>query len=669
MKESRVIPRGMVPLANGEAAPIGTASLALNVREREQSLQVTGTPVQAGTIPAGDKLLLICGDHRVTCVSHEVKINGQSVATVSGDAVGAQAIGDVIVIAHTHGFIYLAQVDGDWTVLDSADTIPQLTLSASLSMSSVMLPAYTFDTPYSQWRAPLSDTDTATLSSMLRTAWNGLHADAAAQGRYCAPTLVRWAVRLHDDSYLWMSDPVLVGDSTLANADRIAALVTSSGGSFTGIEATSLQMTHYSVQVAVTSGIAAEWLPLVKSIDVLATDEAQLLNASHHLDYRCLTRTTGGREYVLEMGLARRGADDITRQLNASPWRLIARADASLTLTGADFAEPGETLTLTNAQCAAIGGMSRVDDVTAVTSFGGRLYCTTRGGDVVVSCPGNAFVEAHRRSVLGTLPLALAVVTRPLYSSGFGRYPVYVFGDDGIYAIPQSATGTLGEARLIDCTVIAANVLPVEGGGVVWFVSRHGHLCRLSGSCVEVCVTDIAPRALAWCDAYRELWMLTADGDCMALMSSGTMSRRSVEANQFYCDARHAVAVTATGVVMDLEREASVSQPVSWTSYPFHLHPLMGRAVNRVVWHVVSDDADLSLKITGQRGIFSQDCDVSVMSVDGEVRQPLASPTMAVNARTLCLEVEGQARSGTLLLPTLIYSSSSASQNHGRHII
>ena len=503
----------------------------------------------------------------------------------------------------------------------------------------------------------------------MRTAWNGLHADAVAEGRYCGPTLVRWAVRLYDDSYLWMSDPVRVGDATLANADRIAALVTSGGGAFTGIEATSLPMTHYSVQIAVTSGIAAEWLPLVKSIDVLATDEAQLLSSSHQLDYRCLTRTTGGREYVLEMGLARRGADAITHQLHSSPWHLIARAASSSTLTGADFAEPSEALIMTNSQCAAIGGMRRVDDVTAVTSFGGRLYCTTRSGDVVVSYPGNAFVEAHRRSVLGTLPFALAVVTRPLYSSGFGRYPVYVFGDDGIYAIPQSATGMLGEARLIDRTVIDANVLPVEGGGAVWFVSRHGHLCRLSGSRVEVCVTDIAPRDLAWCDAYRELWMLTADGDCMALMTSGTMSCRSVEACQFYSDARHAVAVTATGVVLDLEREASVMQPVSWISHPFSLHPLMGRAVNRVVWHVVSDIADLSLKVTGQRGIFSQDCDLSVMSVDGEVRQPLASPTMAIRARTLCLEMEGQARSGTLLLPTLIYSSSSASQNHGRHII
>lgn len=664
MKESRITARGMVPLANGEAAPVGTASLALNVREREQSLQVTGSPVQDGTIPAGDRLLLLSGGYRVSCASGAVRIDGRTVATVTGDIVGAQAIGDVIVIAHSDGFTYLKLVGSTWTVLDPAGAVPLLTLSANVSTSSVVLPAYTFETPYSQWRAPLSDADTANLSLILRTAWNGLHADAVAEGEYCGPTLVRWAVRLQDDSYLWISEPVRVGDVTLANADRVAALVTSSGNSFTGIEATSLPMAHYRVAIDVTRGITAEWLPLVKSIDVLATDEAQLLSASHQLDYRCLTRTTGGREHVLEMGLSRRGADAITRQLHASPWHLIARAEATTTLTGGDFVEPDEALTMTNAECSAIGGMEHVNDVTAVTSFGGRLYCCTRSGDVVVSRPGNAFVEACRRSVLGTRPLALAVVTRPLYSSGFGRYPVYVFGDDGIYAIPQSATGLLGEARLLDRTVIAADVLPVEGGGAVWFVSRHGHLCSLSGSRVELCVTEIAPRALAWCDAHRELWLLT-DEATLALMSSGAMSRRSIEASQLYSDARHAVAVTESGGMLDLEREASVMQPVTWHSHPVALHSMMSRAVHRVVWHLVSDAADLSLKVTGQRGIMCQDRDVSIMRVNGEIEQPLASPTMAIKARTLRFAMEGQAMSGTLLLPTLVYSSSTQSQAHG----
>ena len=47
--------------------------------------------------------------------------------------------------------------------------------------------------------------------------------------------LVRWGVRLVDDSYLWLSEPQRVGDITLGNADRVSAVVTTSSSRFTGI--------------------------------------------------------------------------------------------------------------------------------------------------------------------------------------------------------------------------------------------------------------------------------------------------------------------------------------------------------------------------------------------------------------------------------------------------
>ncbi len=651
MREIRVVARGMVPLSNSEAAPSGTAAQALNLREREQSLQVVGNPVPAGSIATGERLLLMVSGHRVTSQSRTVKVDGTAITTVTSDIVGAQAIGSLVVIACEDGFTYLANVDGTWTVMNPADAVPRLTLTAVQSTSRATIDAYPFVSPYAQWRAPLADADCTTLSAMLRAAWNSLHADATAEGLYSAPVLVRWAVRLVDGSYLWMSEPVRLGDSTLANADRVAASVVSGSGGFTGTEATALTMSHYRVQVDVTRGIAAVWLPLVASIDLLATDEAQLLSSSRQLDYRCVTRTQAPREYVLEMGLSRRSADAITRQLSASPWHLIARAEASSTLTGTDFLAAGDGLSLTGAQCDAAGSMGRVCDVTCVASAGGRLYCCTRAGDVLVSRPGNALVEAHRCSMQGTVPLALSVVTRPLYSGGFGRYPVYVFGDDGIYAIPQSALGSLGEARLVDRTVIDADVAPVEGGGDVWLMSRHGHLCRLTGARLDVVVRGADCRELAWCDAYHELWMVPRDGGrALVRMTSGRMTWRSIEPVQLYSDARHAVAVTATGTVLDLEREAVGLLPVEWQSHPVPLHVLMGRAVHRVVWHVVSDEADLLLKVKGQRGIMSQDVDVSVLTVTGPISRPLASPTLAVQARTLRLEVAGTARSGTLVI-------------------
>ena len=45
MKESAVAPRGMAPRVNCESAHRGEAAVAVNVREQENSLQVTGVPM------------------------------------------------------------------------------------------------------------------------------------------------------------------------------------------------------------------------------------------------------------------------------------------------------------------------------------------------------------------------------------------------------------------------------------------------------------------------------------------------------------------------------------------------------------------------------------------------------------------------------------------------
>jgi len=292
------------------------------------------------------------------------------------------------------------------------------------------------------------------------------------------------------------------------------------------------------------------------------------------------------------------------------------------------------------------------------TASGGRLYCCTSGGDVVVSHAGNALVEAHRRSVLGARPLALAVVTHPLWSGGFGRYPVYVFTDDGIYAIPQSATlGTLGEARLVDRTVIDSGVTPVEGGGDIWLVSRHGDLCRLSGAKLTVVRRSTAASALAWCNAYRELWLLMDDGYPLVMLPSGRCVRRTVDATALYSDPRHALAVTTSGQVVDLEQEQPATMPVVWQSHPLTLHPLLAMVVQRAVWHVMGEDLSLTLTVSGQRAILaSQSQEIVTMQITGNASLPLATPLVHRRARTLTLSATGTAPTGTMLLSTLLWT-------------
>jgi hypothetical protein len=76
MREIRIVPRGAVALANGEAARPGQAVAAVNIREREQSLQVTGLPVRVGQVPEDDRLLTLAAGHMITCHGSMVKLDG-----------------------------------------------------------------------------------------------------------------------------------------------------------------------------------------------------------------------------------------------------------------------------------------------------------------------------------------------------------------------------------------------------------------------------------------------------------------------------------------------------------------------------------------------------------------------------------------------------------------
>ena len=92
MKQTVVVPRGSVPRVNREATVTGEAAVAINVREQEDSLQVTGNPMAVRRIGAGERLLLITGGHDVTCRGHEVKIDGRVVATVEGTILNAHSM-------------------------------------------------------------------------------------------------------------------------------------------------------------------------------------------------------------------------------------------------------------------------------------------------------------------------------------------------------------------------------------------------------------------------------------------------------------------------------------------------------------------------------------------------------------------------------------------------
>lgn len=802
-KKLRVVPRGVVQMHNGESAVVGVADVLVNMREREESLEAVGEPSPLDQLEPGDRVLLVDGDRTLVLRGSSVLCNGNVVFTSSATVVAAHKVGLLLVVVTSEGNTVLCSTSTGYEALDPSTAIPQLHITAvEQATTSLTLGAHEFNSPYAYWQAPLRSVDVDALTRLMRHAVATLQSQATAQGRYTGLLLARYAVRLWDDSYLWMSQPVMVGHGLVSNSYRTTATVSTTGSSFTGIESCTLGLESYRLGITMAGGVASEWRHLVKAIDVLVTPVSSLVDLSAGLDYRCVVTTSSGtRRYLLEMGPKPRPASSMLQSLLGSDWRVVASTTA---LDGSGFVAVNTAVAsqqaITGLRCDVVTSQllaprcvsreqcSRVMEsctqrAAAQVSMehNGRLFqaptafslsnpwrvlpwldgspavssttvtvqvtLSTSDGDVVITkqetCPctstslnpiisypdsrathiavsvgnkmwesdlspidglgiaayinptlnsnalitgsfsgqgsssvlfpvqgtvvvsevGNPLVRQWRAEVSGCRIMALGAACRPIYSGGFGRYPIYVFTTQGIMALPQSTSGTWGEPRLITEVVIASGAKPVAGGDALWFVSQHGVLCRLSGSSVNRMLSAVTPATqLAWNDRERELWLARGNGGVVVLMPSGRTYCRDSAIGTLYSDPTHALAVTDDGTLVDLSHELPAVKNVSFLSHPFELDPAM--RVKRISWNIFNEPGEpsslLVLTLRGERGASCHGYIISQVRASGIVAAPLSRPIIAPPTRTLRLQVEATISTGTLLLPTIIDCRSQA---------
>ena len=670
--KKKIIARGTTQPCISESAAAGEAAVALNVRECDEALRVVGNPPIVHNIAAGHRLLLTDGDRMLTLEGNRVMLNDSVLCTLEGDLVGAHRVGNIVVVITTAGTQWLRRTTDSYTAVTLSGACPHITLSALEGDTvSAAIEAVSFDTPYTQWPATLSATDVSRLTTLVRQAWSQLQHGIDASGGYGGMLQVRCGVRLKDDTYLWLSEPVTLGNNTLADAQPIATDTTLDGTAVTGISATTLTRHHYRVGITVERGIADDWQPLVRAIDILATTCASPVVNNGTAQYRCIAIGGSVRHPRLEFGLPAVSPGAITSQLVMSGWHVIATTDdlpalsqhrwmSDAVAASSEVVTPGVTsyvvaraiettdrLTATSASSIEQNVM-QLQSVASMTC-NGRLYCIDGNGTLAVSEPGNPLVAARQRIITGANVRAIMPLSRAIYSNGFGRYPIALFSDEGIYALPLTGTGSYGEPRLLDRAVIAPGCRPIEGDKEVYFTTHRGHLCRLRGSEVTTVWHDTGLCQMSWDDAHRELWVRQSAGTVMAVMPSGRISRRTVNCVQLYNDTTHALAVTASGQVLDLTTETeSTSQPIEWQSHAMPApHPIA------VTWTVMGDGA-LSLEVTGERGISCHGWLVGRLRVSGQIKAPLRQQLVPQPLRTLRLHINGTANSGTLLLPTIV---------------
>ena len=282
-------------------------------------------------------------------------------------------------------------------------------------------------------------------------------------------------------------------------------------------------------------------------------------------------------------------------------------------------------------------------------------------GSVAVMAMGNPFVAEAVCPVGADTVLAIASACRPIYSSGFGRYPVYVFTHSALYALPQLTTGTYGEARLLHRGGIDEGGPVVGGDDSVWFVSAaDGSLCRVVGTrCTRVLRGLGSGAGLAWNGVEGELVTLSADG-IMTVVSAltGRSWRRSLTAASLYGTGSCAFAVTSGGEILDFGIEdQTAAVPVCYRSHPVELNRGFPCRPVMALWRLVSQQASVRLAVNGERGASCHGFVVGGVSISGNLDAPIAMRLLSPPVRTVRLVLSGTLPSGAMLLPVSLQES------------
>lgn len=791
MKKLKIEPKGFKERQNSENGIAGECLQLKNMRERENSLAVCGDWKKLGDMDENGRIMLVdrreTADCYLSCNGstvylYAVKSGGvfttlnAEVCTLDGEVKWLQNVGDFVVAGTTAGLRYLCYVDGTYHLLDFSELAPQLVFSAvNRAEISETVHGETFDTAYSSW-SQLTETDRTVLRKSVVTAYASLVENAKQSGAFLQPVAVRYAVRMWDDTYSWVSALVIVGNEVQAG-ETVSATVDNTLTSYADSVMTGVQ---YNIGVNMVKRAGEKWSPLIKSVDILVSDEMSPF-VDDTILCRCETSSTSQALHYLTYGLCRREPKvAIAELLNPPHWRVIARfpnanddikvpengttvvlrsglysdkvsresvsqitefirreivANTATNVNGRLYtgghrsimrhawhsaqwwgsgvlAKPCEVIVIARlltpageAVKVAVESLdytpqklnalvaypdSRATALTVkvlsdgnITEWSGTLFGVDEQGyacfvnedlaenemsagysfyedteqnteipalnEVVVSRNGNPFVTDQCRNVWQGEVLGLASVVGSVYSSVFGRYPVYAFSTDGIYAVAYKESGDYKDAQLIDRRQLGEARVIATSGDSVYFVSVEDELCRLKGKEVEVIAVVSGVSQLAWVYEFGELLIRHDDNSVSVFMSDGRFHERTQPLQNVYGDYYDAVAQDLNGNLLSLNDETVGVQTVLLETYPIAVQDDEIIAPVAMAVNVEGEFDNCVLELLGSDGAVCDWRVLTAIELNGKCCNPKLTHVFTRPCRLLKLKLYGSASTGALL--------------------
>lgn len=791
MKQLKIEPKGSVNRCNSESGRAGECSVLMNMRESNDALIAVGRWNVLGQVLTGEKLLLVDTrngvDYYLTSIGSDIYLHGMKqgkkyeqcnevLCCLDAEPVWAQSVGGFVVISTQLGRRYLYYKDSTYVLLNIEDAIPHLTPdSINENPISVTVVGKRFENVYNQWTG-LKDDDKCQLRDSVLSAYNSMLKQSNRRGTFIQPVVVRYALKLWDGNYAWVSAPVVVGKGVQLRGK----VSTEVDGELLAYEDSKLSAEMYNVGVTAVKMPSAEWLPLIKSIDVLVGEE---MNPYLDSDIDCYCETDADLVRHLSYSLIERNRETAVMEVvNPSKWRVIAsfsdlnelqnkvctlwRSDSMPLVNGTDLSnlttvinhelvsnaglsmngrlyEGGHKKIMRNAWDSILSwGRARVSipcevivtvklntvhgeavkvkreaydstpnqlnplvtypDVRAkeitvkvlsngtIRQWTGKLSSVPEQGmacfvnedfneidfetgvsfyepteqniveevssELIVYCNGNPFVKEQVRAVWQGEILDIALVPKTVYSSVFGRYPVYVFTTRGIYAVAYKEMGDYKDVQLIDTRRLRGNCTVATSRDKVYFVSDDDELCVISGKNVSVLSSvssDVAQ--LLWLKSNEELLTRLDDDSIHVEMLSGRKYNRKERLINVYGDLYNAIAITDDGSILDLNDEIIDEADVFLETYPITVADRSLIAPLQLTVNITGNDVvQGTVELLGSDGVT---CDWQVLKIiefAGKLCHPFKSRIYARPCRLLKLRLNVTCKSDFLFRKAIL---------------
>lgn len=325
---------------NNECGVVGEAQESINLREIDDSLISIGQSPTLFTLPEGARLLFndIRDKKEYFIISsglslrlyalrqnNEITILDQEICQLPGYAQKVINSGNFLMIYTNMGKVMLHYRGEYYERLDINNAIPKIVLSQGETVvAAEKLQSYQFKGTYTHWEAPLDDMDIKEIRKSMFTAYNAMCVTAKNKGRFVQPIMARYMVRMWDNSILFASAPVIVGNG-MQGIEEIKREVTVSGSNFSTLSEGELALNSFGIAMTAIKGIGLEYDGLIKAIEVYYAEAPDPI-IPESMFYKCETTQTGTRKYYMTANLGHEALPTFGEELaNCDNWKLIAR--------------------------------------------------------------------------------------------------------------------------------------------------------------------------------------------------------------------------------------------------------------------------------------------------------------------------------------------------------